>query len=1092
MLLRTILPWLAVAAALIGGAVFARVAGRRILRRPALLALAVIGSLLPLYLALAWTGLVPETFLRVARPAVAIGTAALALLVAHRLASDPTAARRGRARLVLSDLLTGAALLAAGGAAAGVEIGRPLDRLTVIVAVDRSRSIDLVPQAETRVSRELRAAETSMRADDRIGVVVFGATATVEDPPRPRSDLPPPQKVSVGRDGSDLGAAIRRALAEVPADSAARIALISDGVATRGDALGAAAAALAADVPVDVIPLEQEKLPDVRVVALRAPPRADAGEAIDLRLVTQAPREVEVEIRVKKDGVLVSQGRARLAAGEDVLKIREKAEDAGLHRWDVAITALDPTADGAPEDNEGTAFVRVRGQARALVLEGEAGKGAFVAGALREASFLVDEGDATRFPADLGGLAAYDLVVLSDIPAHVVAPTQLDALGSFVRDLGGGLLLLGGDRSMGPGGYARTPIEEISPVSFDLKQEKRRASLAEVIAIDISGSMGMQVGGKTKLELANEAAARSADLLGPGDQLGVEHVDTQVYWSVKLGPVTDKKAIDAAIRAVEVGGGGIFVDIALAAAYAELGKASVNLKHVLLFSDGDDADQIQGQSAVVAQAMRNGITTSVIALGTGKDVVALEELSRVGSGRYYLIEDASRLPSVFAQETILAARSAIVEKPFHADPAARGAPIAGIAWGEAPELQGYVVTIPKGRATVHLTGIEGDPVLATWAAGLGRAAAFTSDLKDRWGESWTRWPGAAQMIGQTARDVSRKDEDRRVRLEADAAGGQLHVRATVVGDDGRAHSFRRLVARIGGPDGFSQEVPLEATGAGAYATSIPLSRPGTYVVAARDELTGELVGTTGAALGAGEELRPTGSDLALLGRIAELSGGKRRDTLAGVFTDRATRRFAYDDPTEELALAAALLLLSAVAARRLAMPESVERALGRLRAARREPVPVGAAGASDATLDHLLARARTAGRTDETRTPPPPIAAAGASPPGPVPPLGGAAPGRAGAGGVAPGPTGAGTMADLAASRGRTRLMGSHPIAQVPIAPRTPGAGSRPPGSPIAPATTPSATPSTTPGGGPTSSRPVGATAAEILLAKRRGSSRAK
>jgi len=254
-----------------------------------------------------------------------------------------------------------------------------------------------------------------------------------------------------------------------------------------------------------------------------------------------------------------------------------------------------------------------------------------------------------------------------------------------------------------------TPIEEISPVSFDLKQEKRRASLAEVIAIDISGSMGMEVGGKTKLELANEAAARSADLLGAGDQLGVEHVDTQVHWSVKLGPVTDKKAIDRAIRAVEVGGGGIFVDIALAAAYAELGRAQVNLKHVLLFSDGDDADQIQGQSAVVAQAMRNGITTSVIALGTGKDVVALEELSRVGSGRYYLIEDAARLPSVFAQETILAARSAIVEKPFLADPAARGAPIAGVAWGEAPELQGYVVTIPKGRATVHLTGTERAP-----------------------------------------------------------------------------------------------------------------------------------------------------------------------------------------------------------------------------------------------------------------------------------------------------------------------------------------------------------------------------------------------
>ncbi|MEI7892600.1 MAG: hypothetical protein WCI05_05890 [Myxococcales bacterium] len=123
----------------------------------------------------------------------------------------------------------------------------------------------------------------------------------------------------------------------------------------------------------------------------------------------------------------------------------------------------------------------------------------------------------TGVPGDLGELAAYDLVVMGDIRASDLATTQIDALASYARDLGGGLVLMGGDRSLGPGGYARTPIEEVSPVSFDLKQEKRRASLAEVIAIDYSGSMGAMVGGQTKLALANEASARSASLLGPGD-----------------------------------------------------------------------------------------------------------------------------------------------------------------------------------------------------------------------------------------------------------------------------------------------------------------------------------------------------------------------------------------------------------------------------------------------------------------------------------------------------------------------------------------------------------------------------------------------
>src|SRR6185369_12217456 len=118
-----------------------------------------------------------------------------------------------------------------------------------------------------------------------------------------------------------------------------------------------------------------------------------------------------------------------------------------------------------------------------------------------------------------------------------LASSQIDALASYTKDLGGGLLLMGGDHSMGPGGYARTPIEEVSPVSFDLKKEKRRASLAEVIAIDYSGSMSAIVGGQTKLALANEAAARSASLLGPGDRLGVEHVDDRVAWTVPLAAV---------------------------------------------------------------------------------------------------------------------------------------------------------------------------------------------------------------------------------------------------------------------------------------------------------------------------------------------------------------------------------------------------------------------------------------------------------------------------------------------------------------------------------------------------------------------------
>jgi uncharacterized membrane protein len=908
-------------------------------RRPVLIGAALLAVLTVLYFGLTWTRWISDSYLRLERPTLAVPCALAVLFVVNRLLG--LSPRQSAWRRMLTELLVCAAALSASWAAIGLELGRPLDRLAVIVAIDRSRSIDLVPHADSRIRAELQVAEIGMRPHDRIGTVAFAATAAVEDPLRPHSTLPAPERVEIGRDGTDIGAAIRRALSEVPSDAAARIAVISDGVNTRGDPIGAAAAAVAAGVPVDVVPLDQEKLPDVRVVGLRMPSRANQGETMELRIVTSSTSPTPVEVRLYRDGQLVRKGHTKIPAGEDVLSLSEQAPGPGLHRYDVELSALDPKADQAPEDNSGSSFVRVRGESNALIMQQNPALAAALANAFRAAAFHVDVVGPGGVPADVAGFAAYDLVVLSDISAVDLSPTQISALASYVRDLGGGLLLMGGERSMGPGGYGKTPIEEVSPVSFDLKQERRRASLAEIIIIDYSGSMGMSVGGHTKLELANEAAARSAALLGTGDHLGVMHVDTAVRWTVPLGPVKDKAAIEKAIRSVGVGGGGIYIDLSLKAAYAALSTEKVNLKHVLLFSDGDDAEQRTHAFALAAAAKAHGITTSVVALGRGSDVPALEHISKIGTGRFYLIEDASRLPAVFAQETILAARSAINETTFRPSVSAIGPATRGVDFSAEPPLTGYVVTIPKGRAQVLLRGPEGDPILATWSVGIGRAGAFTSDYKDRWGLQWTSWAGAARMFGQLGRDLARLADDPRVRLEADASGGELHVRATVVDDDGRAESFRRLTARVAGPDGFEREVALEAVGAGAYAATLPLSRPGPYITTVVDDLSKKPVGTTGAVLSAGEELRPTGSDRALLKRIATLTGGKVRDTLAGIFKDREKRRFAYQDLSSLLVVLAALALLFSVAARRLQFPEAIAgwparaRARARLTADRR-------------------------------------------------------------------------------------------------------------------------------------------------------------
>jgi uncharacterized membrane protein len=868
------------------------------------------------YAALVHGGVVEDRLLRLDEPLYLLSLPLAMGVLAARVA------RRGAPRSLRASVW--AALLlsifAAGFAASEPSVGAPLDRMAVIVAVDTSRSIDLVRDARVRVEHELHAAEPLMRDGDRIGVVAFAAEAALERPLRTRNEPEPAQRPALPRDATDIERGLRRALAEAPPDAATRIVLVSDGVSTRGDTASAALAASLAGVPIDVLPLEQDEVRNVRVEALRTPSRASTDESIDLRVTTRAAVDTEVDVRVLRDGEVVRSGRRRLAAGEDVFYLTERATTPGLHRYEVQISPVDPSTDVFTEDDAAAAFVRVVGAPRALILEGDPGRAEALERSLTAAAFDVEVASATQAPAVLTELAARDLVVLSDVPAEDLSPEQLEDVAQYVERVGGGLLLLGGDRSMGPGGYAKTPVEEVSPVSFDLKNEKRRARLAEVILIDYSGSMGASASGHTKLELANEAAVRSESLLGPIDRVGVAHVDTTVSWTVPLAPLSDPTTVERRIRAVTTGGGGIYVDVALEAAYAALAREPVERKHVLLFADGDDAEERARAPELARAALLRGITTSVVSLGQGRDAAALEALSREGKGRFYLIQDATRLPAVFAEETTIAAGSALHEEPFRAAVGAPSPATRGVDFAEAPALGGYVVTRAKGRAEVALLATEGDPLLATWPIGSGRAGAFTSDYKDRWGEAWTGWPGAARLFAQLGRDLARRGEDPRVTLEAEASLGTLRVRASARAEDGGSDAFRHLTATVAGPGGFSTALALVPAGPGEYAAAAPVLRPGPYVVSVTDDGAHDVVATTGAVLSAADELEPTGTDHATLSRIAEISSGRVRATLGDVFRDRRAPKRVFRPISPILLAVAAFAMLASVATRRLAPP----------------------------------------------------------------------------------------------------------------------------------------------------------------------------
>lgn len=957
--------------------------------------------------------------LHLAAPLWLLGALPFVLLILWRLRSIPTAHAGIRRRLIQACMALAA--VCAALAIGRVEWGTRIDRVATVFVVDRSRSVEQSDRergdgAEAAL-RAVREATASMTGDDLAGVVVFGADTATESLPQASPNLSQPT-ASIARDGTDIAAGLRRALADLPSDAAPRIVLISDGLETAGDALDAAQIAGSRGVPIDTLAVERRAQAEMAVERVIVPTTADADEPVEIRIVTRATRAGEARIRVRRDGVVIAETTTTIEAGTDALSLRDRTSEAGVHRYDVEIEPTESGGDVSIENNVGGGFMRITGRSRALILTERIDEAEALAAALRTAGLDIVVSDARTAPLMLSEFASYDLIVLSDFNARSFTTAQMEALRSYVRDLGGGLLMTGARDSFGLGGYAYTPIEEVLPATFDLRRRRDRASLAMLIAIDKSGSMTVPVSpGVIKLDLANEGAARSAMLLSPTDRVGVMHVDTEVTWTIPMTAVEQPAAIAARIRHAQPGGGGIYVDVALGASYQALRAETTQLKHLLLFSDGSDSEEMTHARDLVQQAARAGITTSVVSMGTGPDTPALEALSRAGGGRFYIVEDMTELPSIFTQETITASRSALIEESVRATVGNTSEVTRGIDFGSAPALSGFVIMNARPRANVLLGARraeareEGDdPLLLTWRAGVGQSACFSTDVGGNFGRSWLDWPGYAPLFGQLARSLVRAPERSDAMLDVRIAGSHGAIRVDAIDDGGRFRNHLDLLAIVSGPGGISQQVQLDQRGPGRYEGDFDGAAPGAYLVTVRElgeDGEGTLLGSAGVVRGRGDELRGDGTNNALLAQISAASGGRVLTSLSGLFAARPPPITAYAPLWRAFLLASMLLLLSSVALRRFVLPARVAAALARWTS--RTP-----ARAVEATTVDAL-RARREARVNEERPARPeaatePGAPASASPTAPA-----AAPTEA------PKPAAPGTLAESLLERKRKK-----------------------------------------------------------------------
>ncbi|HUN23045.1 MAG TPA: VWA domain-containing protein [Anaerolineales bacterium] len=799
-------------------------------------------------------------------------------------------------------------------ALAGLELVQVSQRVAVVFLVDVS---DSMPTSAREQSFQWVAdALAGMSPDDKAAVVLFGADAMIERSMQSGKLLATFSSVP-SRLATDLAQAIRLGMALFPNGYARRMVLLSDGVDTAGDTEQAMRLASTNNIPIEVVPFDFKRTNETFLVHAQAPAHLREGQEFDLSVSIQSPQSQRVPLRVLADNVVLWEETVQLNTGSNGLVIPLTATSTGFTRYQVQI---DPNNDGFYQNNRLAAYAQVQGPPQVLVVSTPAedvpDPQRYLVEALQANGQHTTVISPAQLPADLPSLAEYASIVLVDVPARQLSPRQQAALQVYVRDLGGGLLVVGGPQSYAVGGYFRTPLEETLPVEMQIKDEERRPRLTMVFIIDHSGSMEDASGGVSKLELAKEATARSIELLSPGDRVGVIIFDDTAQWVVPLTELQDPAEIVAQVGTIR-SGGGTDIMAGLQAMAKTLPADDGAIKHVILLTDGG-ADSTGIPELITQLNQENSITLSTVGVGTDA-APFLPQLAELGQGRYYHATDPASIPEIFSEETTLATRAYIVEETFFPQKVSDSPILQDIT--HTPQLYGYVGAELKPTATLILQSETSDgyhdPILASWRYGIGRAVAWTSDATGRWGRDFVAWEQFSQLWAQAVNYTIGEPINLDYSAQVELQNGLALLKIDAIDNTGALLNGLDLSANVIAPDGRSTTLQLEQTAPGEYRAQFTPRDEGAYLV--RVGSSGQDSGQTlGWVLSYSPEYRILQADPLMMARIAESTGGR-------VLSDQPTQAFQHNLPVPNqtqpiwqwLLLAAVLLLPIDIAVRRL-------------------------------------------------------------------------------------------------------------------------------------------------------------------------------
>lgn len=687
------------------------------------------------------------------------------------------------------------------------------------VLLDDSLSM---PRAFTDAAwEELQSLYEALPAGSSVSVSRFATEAVSELQQRAPEPLPSavPRGVALDRAGTDIEQVMRETLFRLPAKQPAAVLLVSDGASTRGDARTCLEQFRDSAVPVYLLRPPQGQIAGPRLLGLETPSRAELGQQLDLRVDLAGPPGSPVELQLLQDGLPVGRGTLVIPDnGDAAATFSVVAQRSGFTTLTVRIAGA--TEAAADPGRELTEVVSIRGDLPVLYLgEGPVGNRMLplLSARGREVQLLAPD----QLAGQRNRLREAGVIVLDDVAIRDLDPQSWQVLGDAVRELGTGLLVLGGANSFGAGAYRHSHFEQLLPVTAEsLRSED---SAAVLFLLDRSGSMAAPASGPDRFALARKAVQAAARQLAPGDLIGITTFADRVDVRLPLSP----RGVDPAgiATALTLGaGGGTRLLPALRSAAGQLAAAGPQQRILVLVTDGFAGEE--DLSLAVAELQRAGVTVIALAVGNDPGLVALRQLTDFNGGRILAVAEAATLPRLVSAE--VASERAPPAGGISGVNERRPLPfLPGETTLQWPAVQGFAVSRPREGAELYLQADAGEPLLAAAFAAAGRVAVMPAGLGD-WASAWWQWPAVGDFLDRLLRWLARGQGEGGLWLDMAERGGQIifTVDQRVAGRWGS--TTPRLALRE--PDGGVIDVPLALQAPGHYRAEHNAAGTGLYLV----------------------------------------------------------------------------------------------------------------------------------------------------------------------------------------------------------------------------------------------------------------------